>query len=61
MSSDRAYLVRINQFSSTLSAMSSPPSVPERIEQFRWRSNAHTILKSHWTFAARQLFDIVVD
>src|SRR5262249_36471817 len=38
-SSDRAFLVRINQFSSTLTAMSSPPSVPERIEEFRWRSN----------------------
>lgn len=39
--------------------MSSPPSVPQRIEDLSWVSNARTILQSHWTFAALQLFDVL--
>lgn len=39
--------------------MGSPPSVPQRIEDLRWLSNARTILQSHWTFAGLQLSDVL--
>lgn len=39
--------------------MSSPPSIPQPIEDLGWRSGARTVLQSHWTFATLQLFDIL--